>query len=148
MTRLSRTRRVLKWACVAACVLMVTPWVVSMHRPFTLREQSRIVDWGASMSGGQLWVFWNTFPGFIDGWPRSVFGRYRWTPHVSVLGSAKCGTGAVSIPCWNLFIVLAAGTFWAWMRSPGRHKSGHCQKCGYDLTGNVSGRCPECGERI
>lgn len=21
----------------------------------------------------------------------------------------------------------------------------HCRKCGYDLTGNVSGRCPECG---
>ena len=23
---------------------------------------------------------------------------------------------------------------------------GHCQKCGYNLTGNVSGVCPECGE--
>jgi predicted Zn-ribbon and HTH transcriptional regulator len=23
-----------------------------------------------------------------------------------------------------------------------------CQKCGYDLTGNVSGRCPECGEAV
>lgn len=22
---------------------------------------------------------------------------------------------------------------------------GHCQKCGYDLTGNTSGTCPECG---
>lgn len=22
---------------------------------------------------------------------------------------------------------------------------GHCRKCGYDLTGNVSGVCPECG---
>ena len=25
---------------------------------------------------------------------------------------------------------------------------GHCQDCGYDLTGNVSGRCPECGKAI
>jgi hypothetical protein len=25
---------------------------------------------------------------------------------------------------------------------------GHCQRCGYDLTGNVSGRCPECGTPI
>jgi hypothetical protein len=24
----------------------------------------------------------------------------------------------------------------------------HCRKCGYNLTGNVSGICPECGERI
>jgi hypothetical protein len=26
--------------------------------------------------------------------------------------------------------------------------SGCCQRCGYDLTGNVSGRCPECGMTI
>jgi hypothetical protein len=25
-------------------------------------------------------------------------------------------------------------------------ESGSCTKCGYDLTGNVSGVCPECGE--
>ena len=25
---------------------------------------------------------------------------------------------------------------------------GHCQKCGYNLTGNVSGVCPECGEAV
>lgn len=25
---------------------------------------------------------------------------------------------------------------------------GHCQSCGYNLTGNVSGMCPECGEAL
>jgi hypothetical protein len=25
-------------------------------------------------------------------------------------------------------------------------RPGHCQNCGYNLTGNVSGRCPECGK--
>jgi rubrerythrin len=25
---------------------------------------------------------------------------------------------------------------------------GQCRKCGYDLTGNVSGVCPECGEAV
>jgi len=29
-----------------------------------------------------------------------------------------------------------------------RIESGHCKKCGYDLTGNVSGVCPECGTPI
>jgi hypothetical protein len=28
-----------------------------------------------------------------------------------------------------------------------RFVPGHCQKCGYNLTGNVSGVCPECGEK-
>ncbi len=26
--------------------------------------------------------------------------------------------------------------------------SGHCRECGYDLTGNVSGVCPECGVEV
>ena len=29
-----------------------------------------------------------------------------------------------------------------------RHALGDCQRCGYDLTGNVSGVCPECGQEI
>lgn len=28
------------------------------------------------------------------------------------------------------------------------YRSGLCQECGYDLTGNVSGVCPECGTAI
>ena len=26
-----------------------------------------------------------------------------------------------------------------------RRKRGYCAECGYDLTGNISGACPECG---
>lgn len=29
-----------------------------------------------------------------------------------------------------------------------RHRPGLCKRCGYNLTGNVSGRCPECGTVI
>jgi hypothetical protein len=28
-----------------------------------------------------------------------------------------------------------------------RREKGLCVHCGYDLTGNVSGVCPECGDR-
>ncbi len=28
------------------------------------------------------------------------------------------------------------------------HPTGHCQTCGYNLTGNVSGICPECGNAV
>ena len=31
---------------------------------------------------------------------------------------------------------------------PRRYPLGHCEKCGYNLTGNVSGICPECGTVI
>ncbi|GMU22893.1 MAG: hypothetical protein AMXMBFR13_29770 [Phycisphaerae bacterium] len=29
-----------------------------------------------------------------------------------------------------------------------RKSAGHCQSCGYDLTGNTSGVCPECGTQL
>ncbi len=31
---------------------------------------------------------------------------------------------------------------------PRRYQPGHCPNCDYDLTGNLSGRCPECGSKI
>lgn len=37
---------------------------------------------------------------------------------------------------WSLFVIL-------W-RTRRKYSKGHCQRCGYDLTGNESGRCPEC----
>ncbi|MBN1343421.1 MAG: hypothetical protein JXQ73_12110 [Phycisphaerae bacterium] len=46
-----------------------------------------------------------------------------------------------------LLIVITAPTvlaFWRGKRIP----TGHCQHCGYDLTANTTGICPECGERI
>ena len=45
---------------------------------------------------------------------------------------------------WPLAVLLATYPVIALVR--GRRKvPGACRACGYDLTGNVSGRCPECG---
>lgn len=35
----------------------------------------------------------------------------------------------------------------AYLRRKHRKRTGRCQACGYDLTGNQSGTCPECGTR-
>jgi hypothetical protein len=35
-----------------------------------------------------------------------------------------------------------------WPKRKLRYPEGHCQACGYNLTGNVSGRCSECGTAI
>lgn len=45
-----------------------------------------------------------------------------------------------SVPLLGFFAVLLL--IW-WRDRPFRR--GHCQWCGYDLRGNMSGRCPECG---
>jgi DNA-directed RNA polymerase subunit RPC12/RpoP len=43
-------------------------------------------------------------------------------------------------------VALIMASLWLPARPPPR--SGICRHCGYDLTGNISGRCPECGLRV
>ncbi len=45
-----------------------------------------------------------------------------------------------NLVAWSLFVLL-------WRRSHKRPK-GYCQRCGYNLTGNESGRCPDCNHRV
>jgi len=48
------------------------------------------------------------------------------------------------LPLWIPFLVVAVPTTYLWWTDR-RIPPGHCQNCGYNLTGNVSGVCPECG---
>jgi hypothetical protein len=52
------------------------------------------------------------------------------------------------IPFWAVALAALGATVWAWLayrRRRDRDLPGHCRACGYDLKGNVSGVCPECG---
>ena len=53
---------------------------------------------------------------------------------------------SVSVPLWMPLVAFAIPTAVPWWRRRPRFRAGLCQKCGYDLTANVNGRCPECGE--
>ncbi|HEY2589369.1 MAG TPA: hypothetical protein VGI81_26725 [Tepidisphaeraceae bacterium] len=44
-----------------------------------------------------------------------------------------------------LTALLPAAAFWRWRRRLSRSSRGLCVACGYSLTGNVTGVCPECG---
>ncbi len=61
----------------------------------------------------------------------------------------------IEVPSWFPFVILAAYPALAFIRGPLRHrrrrrrrKRGLCLGCGYDLTSNESGVCPECGRAI
>jgi hypothetical protein len=54
----------------------------------------------------------------------------------------------VIVPAWFLalgFAVLPVVAAVRWGRRRRSRRTGSCVRCGYDLTGNVSGTCPECG---
>lgn len=58
----------------------------------------------------------------------------------------------VIIPTWMLFVVLGSYPLYAWVRHARtrqvRWRTGLCVKCGYDLTGNATGKCSECGATV
>ncbi len=50
------------------------------------------------------------------------------------------------LPFWFLLLLFGIPTLIVWRWD--RHRAGHCRSCRYDLTGNVSGVCPECGNEV
>lgn len=50
-------------------------------------------------------------------------------------------------PVWLLVVTVGLPTGILWWRDR-RPKAGFCKVCKYDLTGNLSGTCPECGAAI
>jgi hypothetical protein len=68
-----------------------------------------------------------------------------WMPCVD-----KLPTGlAVSIPFWIPLVLFVAYPAWAFLAKPirnfHRRRRGLCVNCGYNLAGNTTGICPECG---
>lgn len=63
--------------------------------------------------------------------------------------SRNLTTTTLVFPLWAPFVACIAYPAVAFMRGPvrrwRRRRKGLCINCGYDLTGNVSGVCPECG---
>ena len=67
-------------------------------------------------------VFWSRYP-------------LRW----------ELGRHGVCLPLWLLFLLATVPTGALWWSDRRRRPDGHCTRCGYNLTGNISGVCPECG---
>lgn len=98
-----------------------------------------VADGGPSMPRPQTWIGPN-----VASWtnalsvPNVEFRRFTHGP--------TSWRMAASIPLW-IVLVLCVAAFALARRSSGR-VVGQCSKCDYDLTGNVSGVCPECGTPV
>ncbi len=63
------------------------------------------------------------------------------------LGSSNVLSHVILVSACTFIIAPFVGAAKHWWRTA-RHRRGRCRKCGYDLTGNVSGVCPECGAAV
>ena len=83
----------------------------------------------------------------LSGEMRTYIGNIRRSPPLPVLGIRLqlwlLGALALVLPAGHL--AFAAGRRWRRRRHAAR---GLCPACGYDLTGNTSGVCPECGNQF
>ncbi|HEX4793630.1 MAG TPA: hypothetical protein VH370_07560 [Humisphaera sp.] len=53
----------------------------------------------------------------------------------------------MEIPDWFVTMVAALPAAWLGYRALRRKNPAGCPACGYNLTGNISGICPECGRQ-
>ena len=51
----------------------------------------------------------------------------------------------INIPSWSITLMCAAGFIYCVRHGRAKFADGCCRRCGYELTGNQSGTCPECG---
>ena len=108
-------------------------------RDWIEREHLRAIG---GLWGDGLWPGYTLF-GF-----GVLAGESYWNGHQRLAVWHK----AVALPWWFLLLLPAAAPAeqlrrWLWSnrRSERRRRGGLCLMCGYNLTGNVSGVCPECG---
>jgi hypothetical protein len=142
--------RVLLWMSVAASVVVLAVWLASGWYTLCVNYYGVVV---VDIERGCITVlkdlgsrrfFWGT-----EFWwaLRPARGSsLRWTlPHTAQCAQSTCGIwGEINMPLWSLFLVAAVPML-LWVRRGRSHPPGHCAICGYDLTGNVSGVCSECG---
>ena len=164
--------RVGKWAGAITCSLLLMLWALTT--PFWLSRWFR--DGGSLRirAGVITRAWWSGSPAAVhkharefqrnnpnpDKWeilrPAAGYSYWGWAqlgfvlPKTVTLQVDKTlWISAMQFPVWIPCALLAVPTALLWYGDRRfRIRSGHCAKCGYDLTLNVSGKCPECGVRI
>ena len=138
----SRTRRIAKWTGVVVSMLTSIAWGMSLYRLVTYGSGALMVMVGWS----ELRFAWFSIASLPQpGWNVQIISPriVHWMPHYLTTPAFS----VISIPLWLPFLAIAIPTAWLWRRDR-RHLPGHCPKCGYDLTGNVTGKCSECGVKV
>ncbi len=163
----SRARRILKWTGIGLSLLILAIWVASLRWYFNWNARRQIF-----ILGGICRLEFHArsqaeFDSRTRSWPKSVpkpkavtiaavppassathqFGFRLPLAHTRYWKNGAFYSWAVQIPLWIPLLLSAIPTAWMWHHDRRRILPGHCSRCGYDLTGNTSGTCSECGER-
>jgi hypothetical protein len=136
--------RLVRWVGLLACLVLCAAWAGTASTYLRCSLRGYLVHVGH----GCLACF-----DYDQGRP---FGWWLETHEISgtrcdcpTIETGVFGVTVACTPTWVPLVMIATPTLLLWIpRLRRRPPRGHCQACGYDLTGNVSGRCPECGTPV
>ena len=134
------------WACTQRHYPIVSYATQNWCVALLVDTGSLQLSW-ARYAGPTRWTGWGycyfAGDGQID-YPPSHFGHR----HVSI---SRVTADEWSCPYWFVLVLASAvpaGSAIGHLIRRRRRHQGRCQQCRYDLTGNASGVCPECGTPI
>ncbi len=139
----SRALRILKWTGFAACVMFLLIGTVGFRWGvgYFYEGGQVLVAGGGVLVAHQPNVDTLGLRAFTFSAPkRPLWQRVRgffWVPRIE--------RHAVWVPLGLPLLLTMTVTVILFWQDRRRIDPGHCQQCGYNLTGNVSGKCPECG---
>jgi len=160
MKKLSKTLKALKWTFTTASLLTLIAYGGSfcwssygfqIGQWFAIEINGFVAEFWCdphgrflySPSDSPVWTFthesWSSFA--------KDYRRQLALPDLSIEMEGAPSQIWAFVPLWLVFLVSGGPAMYlTWLDH--RHRPGTCQVCAYNLTGNVSGRCPECGTEI
>jgi len=148
-----RIGALLRWSGIVACGLLLAVWAGSIWHGIWLNSGD---GWMLELTDSAIRLevdrsrhdAWFSSAGYVF-IGRNPHGRFllRFVPHTWDIQGPRGHTlrGGGTLPLWYLLVPIAVLTGRSVWRHRRRPLPGHCEQCRYDLTGNVSGVCPECG---
>ena len=140
MPRRRRLRTFTLWTGTLLCVLIAAAfvvsgwWFVALQVPTPYGPCLYLCDGSIAIVMGDVLHDW-AFAERKAPWGSLFYKVWKWDQR------------HVELPLYGVFATVAIPTLLVWWSGRKPIKPGHCE-CGYDVTGNTSGKCPEFGEAV
>ena len=161
MRHRSWTRRALKWVGTTLCLLPLVGYASSLHCSRYVGIDRLYCMVG--VEGGAIHIEWGVQSRHLYRRDLHRFVRMRAQEYAAYLSGQRRASPPAHwlrwphlendfrlcwVPLWIPCAALSLPTAVLCWLDRRRISPGHCRNCGYNLTGNLSGTCPECGNSV
>jgi hypothetical protein len=151
--RRNRLRRIAKWLGTALAGIIIAAWFLTI--PLLSGQRLRFIyhrraNFWCFERGALEWTHLAEPQSSMPGWTvqrlSSRHSSYTYGIRLPSRQHFSSGFKSYALPLWLplAFIGLPTALLWYLDRRP-RVPPGQCPSCNYNLSGNTSGICPECG---